>query len=57
MGDIPFWDVERFMRSERCRRRQFDVDILLPSALQGMKILCGGQDGWAGNLARRLRNV
>ncbi|TGS19049.1 hypothetical protein EN852_001615 [Mesorhizobium sp. M2E.F.Ca.ET.209.01.1.1] len=35
MGDIPFWDVERH---ERCRRREFDVDILLPSAAQGVKI-------------------
>lgn len=38
MGDIPFWDVERYMRCERCRRREFDVDILLPSAVQSAKI-------------------
>ncbi|RVC61481.1 hypothetical protein EN766_37970 [Mesorhizobium sp. M2A.F.Ca.ET.046.02.1.1] len=38
MGDIPFWDVERHMRCERCKRREFDVDILLPSAVQGVKI-------------------
>ncbi|RWL92372.1 MAG: hypothetical protein EOR68_26560 [Mesorhizobium sp.] len=38
MGDIPFWDVERHMRCEGCKRREFDVDILLPSAVQGVKI-------------------
>lgn len=38
MGDIPFWDVERHMRCERCKRRAFDVDILLPSAVQGREI-------------------
>lgn len=37
-GDIPFWDVERHMRCERCKRREFDFDILLPSATQGLKI-------------------
>ncbi|AZO63334.1 MAG: hypothetical protein E5Y51_05610 [Mesorhizobium sp.] len=35
MGDIPFWDVD--MRCERCKRREFDVDILLPSAAEGVK--------------------
>ncbi len=34
MGDIPFWDVERHMRCDQCRRREFDVEILLPSASQ-----------------------
>lgn len=38
VGDIPFWDVERHMRCERCKRREFDVDILLPSASEGLKI-------------------
>lgn len=38
MGDIPFWDVERHMRCDRCKRREFDVDILLPSAVQRVKI-------------------
>jgi len=32
VGDIPFWDVDRHMRCERCKRRDLDVDILLPSA-------------------------
>lgn len=26
------------MRCERCKRREFDVDILLPSAGQGLKV-------------------
>ncbi|MES0201545.1 hypothetical protein [Mesorhizobium sp. LNHC209A00] len=38
LGDIPFWDVERHMRCERCKRREFDIDILLPSASDGLKI-------------------
>ena len=38
MGDIPFWGVERHMRCERCRRREFDVDMLLPNAVQRMRI-------------------
>ncbi|RWP18059.1 MAG: hypothetical protein EOR01_23565 [Mesorhizobium sp.] len=36
VGDIPFWDVDKRMRCERCKRRE--VDILLPSASEGMKI-------------------
>ena len=38
VGDIPFWDVDRHMRCERCKRRDLDVDILLPSASEGLKI-------------------
>lgn len=38
VGDIPFWDIDRHMRCERCKRRDLDVDILLPSASEGMKI-------------------
>ena len=38
VGDIPFWDVDRYMRCERCKRRDLDVDILLPSASEGLKI-------------------
>lgn len=37
MGDIPFWDVERICGAS-CKWREFDVDILLPGAVQGMKI-------------------
>ncbi|ESZ08980.1 hypothetical protein X736_04675 [Mesorhizobium sp. L2C089B000] len=38
VGNIPFWDVDRHMRCERCKRRDLDVDILLPSASEVMKI-------------------
>lgn len=38
VGDIPFWDVDRPMRCERCKRRDLEVDILLPSASEGLKI-------------------
>lgn len=38
VGDIPFWDVDRHMRCERSERRELDVDILLPSASESMKI-------------------
>ncbi|KRB28141.1 hypothetical protein ASD99_03195 [Mesorhizobium sp. Root695] len=38
VGDIPFWDVERHMRCERCKLRELDADIILPSAVERLKI-------------------
>ena len=38
VGDIPFWDVERHMRCERCKRRELDAGIILPSAAERLKI-------------------
>ncbi|MER8894698.1 hypothetical protein [Mesorhizobium sp. M0676] len=38
VGDIPFWDVERHMRCERCKGRELDAGIILPSAAERLKI-------------------
>ncbi|MFA6153401.1 hypothetical protein [Mesorhizobium sp.] len=38
VGDIPFWDVERLMRCERCKRRELDASVILPSAAERLKI-------------------
>ncbi|TPI29358.1 hypothetical protein FJW08_18060 [Mesorhizobium sp. B3-2-1] len=38
VGDIPFWDVERHMRCERCKERELDAGIVLPSAAERLKI-------------------
>jgi len=37
-GDIPFWDIEGKMRCERCKRRDFDACVTLPSAEERLKI-------------------
>jgi hypothetical protein len=51
VGDIPFWDVDRHMRCERCKRRDLNVDILRPSASEGMKICIRRPDGAPCDLA------